>query len=152
MKIELEQIGTSNNPFCFRLAFHSSVDRCLLQYPNPYGLQFLDKMNERAAQWCTPLFGQFPLDDFVLNPRQRIMFDLLVKVNDEAGDNQGWKIQLDPGKYMVTYQYHVDRETDWYDFLAKRSRFAGITPIWRGTENSNSIEIEVASPNKHAKE
>lgn len=41
--------------------------------------------------------------------------------------------------------YHVDRNTDWYDFLAKRSQFGEIIPIWRGTRESNAVTISIAN-------
>ena len=73
------------------------------------------------------------------------MFDLLANVNGATPEGIAWTISLPIGRYHVTYNYHVDRVTDWYDFLAKRSRFAGITPIWRGTETSNTIEVDIVS-------
>lgn len=143
MQIDLENVSSADTPFCFRLGFHSAAERNLLQYPNPTGLKFSSLSNQVPSYCCTPFFGQFPLDDFVLNPSQRIMFDLIPKVNPDSQIAIAWSIKLEKGSYLVHYEYHVDRETDWYDFLAKRSRFAGITPIWRGTINSNTIEISV---------
>ncbi len=77
MQIDLENVRSADAPYCFRLGFHSAVERSLLQYPNPTGLKFSRLHDQAHFCFCTPLFGQFPLDDFVLNPAQRIMFDLI---------------------------------------------------------------------------
>jgi hypothetical protein len=86
-----------------------------------------------------------PLDDFVLNPNARIAFDLVANIN-ETNPTQRWSIELPQGTYHVHYAYHVDRDTEWYDFLAKRSRFTAITPIWRGTVRSNTIRFDAQHP------
>ena len=41
----------------------------------------------------------------------------------------------------LDFRYHVDDKRDWYDFLAKRSRFASLTPPWNGTIESDAIEF-----------
>ena len=143
MKIDLEQIGTSKSPFCFRVGFHSSVDRYLLQYPNPTDLEFASEDGNQPARFGTQIMGSFPIDDFVLNRYQRIMFDLNVNVDGTYGEAGVWRIDLPAGRYRLTFVYHIDRDTEWFDFLAKRSRFAAITPIWRGTVRSNTIAVDV---------
>jgi hypothetical protein len=50
--------------------------------------------------------------------------------------------------YDVHFGYRVDRETDWYDLLAKRSRFASLTPIWRGSVESNTIRFIVTDDSR----
>lgn len=52
-------------------------------------------------------------------------------------------IDLPTGKYNVHFVYRVDRDAEWYDFLAKRSRFAALIPIWRGEVQSNTIRFAV---------
>ena len=86
-----------------------------------------------------------PRDYFVLTPESRIAFDLYASINPSPKTESLWNIDLPNGDYWVKYVYHVDRDTDWYDFLAKRSRFAGITPIWRGTLESNTIPITITN-------
>ena len=54
--------------------------------------------------------GQFPVDDFVLNRNQRIMFDINVNVNRTCPDAGAWEIELPPGQYLITFVYDVHRE------------------------------------------
>lgn len=124
MRIDLEQICCPDAPYCFRLGIHSDAERSLLRYPHPTGLRFSSLLDPDHFLDCTPFFGQFPQDDFVLSPSQQIMFDLIPHVNPESRHSIPWSIELESGAYLVHYEYHVDRETDWYDFLAKRSRFS----------------------------
>ncbi len=151
MKIDLEQIGSSTSPYCFRVGFHSSDDRYLLQYPNPTDLEFATEDGIQASHFCTPIMGSFPIDDFVLNRNQRIMFDFDVNVNGMSPEAGAWRIDLPPARYWLTFVYQIDRETEWYDFLAKRSRFAAMTPIWRGAMRSNTIPVDVGSNIENAR-
>lgn len=144
MKIVLELIDEASRPAIFRVAFLGANDRRLLQYPHCRGLRFYNANGDIAAEWGTSALISAPLDDFVLTPKSRIAFDLRAHINTATADTQ-WTIILPNGVYSVKYVYHVDRDTDWYDFLAKRSRFAEITPIWRGTQESNAVTISIAN-------
>jgi hypothetical protein len=146
MEIELKHIIDSPIPYTFRIAFHSTDKRCLLPYPCVTGLTFADASGNNVAEWGTRYLVSKPLDDFVLNPRARIAFDLYANINADSEEDR-WVIDLPTGTYDVYYSYHVDREADWYDFLAKRSRFAGTTPIWRGSVRSNTIQFRVTQAN-----
>lgn len=143
MKIFLEHISDSPTPHTFRVTFHSATQRCLLPYPSVIGLTFADDHGKQAANWVTSILTIEPLDDFVLNPGTRIAFDLIAGIN-AAREKHRWRIDLASGTYDVHFTYEVDRDRDWYDFLAKRSRFAAITPIWRGSIRSNAIPFRVA--------
>ena len=142
MEISLEHIADSSTPNTFRVAFHSATERCLVQYPSVTGLTFVDASGNKTGQWLTRVLVSEPLDDFVLNPRDRISFDLYANINADSQDHR-WFIDLPAGMYDVHFVYRVDRETEWYDFLAKRSRFASLTPIWRGSVESNTIRFAV---------
>jgi hypothetical protein len=95
-----------------------------------------------AAEWRTRVFVSQPLDDFVLDPGARIAFDLHANINGGYNEHQ-WMIDLPAGEYDIHFLYRVDRDTEWHDFLAKRSRFAALTPIWHGTVQSNTIQFTV---------
>ena len=82
------------------------------------GLTFTDGTGHQVAEWKTRLLVSEPQDDFVLAPRARIAFDMDASINGNSSENR-WVIELPVGVYQVHYAYHVDRETDWYDFLAK---------------------------------
>jgi len=142
LEISLEHIADSPTPETFRVAFHSATERCLLPYPNVTGLTFTNASGIKAAEWRTRVFISEPLDDFVLNPGARIAFDLYANINGGCNEHR-WMIDLPAGKYDVHFVYCVDRDTEWYDFLAKRSRFAALTPIWRGSIQSNTIPFTV---------
>lgn len=150
MQIELELIDASSRPAIFRVAFLGADDRLLLQYPQCRGLRFYTANGDIAAEWGTSVLISTPLDDFVLTPKSRIAFDLRAFINPVSTSESLWNIILPNGEYSVKYVYQVDRDTDWYDFLAKRSRFAGITPIWRGTKESNAVTITIANSNANA--
>ncbi|MBW3599316.1 MAG: hypothetical protein KY475_18865, partial [Planctomycetes bacterium] len=126
MEISLEYIADSTAQDTFRVAFHSAAERCLLPYPSVTGLTFTDASGNKAAEWRTRVFVSQPLDDFVLNPGDRISFDLHANINADSQGNR-WFIDLPAGTYDVHFAYRVERDTDWYDFLAKRSRFASLT-------------------------
>ncbi|XZE44073.1 hypothetical protein SH467x_003660 [Pirellulaceae bacterium SH467] len=143
MKIDLELIDATSRPAVFRVAYYDADSRYLLQYPRVCGLRFFDLAGNLAAEWGARFLVSAPLDDFVLAPKSRIAFDLYASINPEPSAEAFWSIMLPNGDYSVKFEYHVDRDTDWYDFLAKRSRFAGITPIWRGTKISNSVSITI---------
>ena len=142
MKIDLERVGDSLDPITFRVAFHSAAERCLLPYPCVTGLKFRNPSGGAAAPWLTRHLVAAPLDDFVLIPRGRIAFDLHVNI-DMKSIQYPWILELTSGEYDVQYHYEVDRETDWYDFLAKRSRFVATTPIWRGEIQSNVVRFKL---------
>lgn len=143
MKIFLEHISDSQIPHTFRVAFHSSSQRYLLPYTEVTGLNFSDAHGKQVAEWGARTLMTKPLDDFVLTPRARIAFDLYANINNSGSDIERWNIELQPGRYQVHYLYKVSRDTEWYDFLQKRSRFVEITPIWQGTVRSNTIEFEL---------
>lgn len=142
LEVSLEHIADSPIPNTFRVAFHSAAERCLLPYPRVTGLIFADAFGNKSGEWGTRYLGSEPLDDFVLNPHDRISFDLYANINANRQDHR-WVIDLPAGTYDVHFAYCVDRETDWHDFLGKRSRFAALTPIWRGSVRSNSIRFAV---------
>ena len=142
MEIELEHVQNSPTPNTFRVAFHSASERWLLPYPKVTGLTFTNSSGIAASKWKSRFLVSEPLDDFVLPPGARIGFDLFANINVNT-ETHRWVIDLPPDKYMVHFVHHVDRETDWYDFLAKRSRFVDMTPIWRGTVQSNTIQLTV---------
>ena len=142
MEIEIEHIADSPTPHTFRVAFRSADERCLLTYPCVTGLTFKDFSGNNVGQWRTRFLASEPLDDFVLNPGARIAFDLYANIN--AGtDCHRWGIDLPTGEYDVHYSYHIDRDAEWYDYLAKRSRFTAMTPIWRGSVQSNTIPFRI---------
>jgi hypothetical protein len=147
MEIELEHIDDSAIPNTFRVAFHSADKRCLLPYPCVTGLKFTDSSGSNAAQWETRYLVSEPLNDFVLIRGARFAFDLYAHINADCSIQLLWVFDLPSGRYLVHYLYRVDRDTDWYDFLAKRSRFAAITPLWRGSIQSNTIQFLVAPTN-----
>ena len=142
MQIFLEHIGDSATLETFWVAFHTATERCLLPYPKVTGLTFTIASGNKAAEWRTRVIGSEPLDDFVLNPGARIAFDLHASINGGCNDHR-WMIDLPAGTFDVHFMYRVDRDTEWYDFLAKRSRFAALTPIWRGEVQSNTIQFTV---------
>ncbi|PQO40345.1 hypothetical protein C5Y96_01890 [Blastopirellula marina] len=144
MEISLSHVSDSPITETFRVAFHSSTERCLLPYPNITGLTFTDAHGKIVAQWRTRFLITVPLDDFVLDPDARIAFDLYANINGSY-DQARWMIDLPTGTYNVHFAYRVDRDTKWYDFLAKRSRFAALTPIWRGEVQSNTIPFTVSA-------
>jgi hypothetical protein len=145
LQISLEHVDDSPIANTFRVAFHSARDRCLLPYPSVTGLTFTNASGNKSAEWRTRILVSEPLDDFVLDPGARIAFDLYAKINVDSKEHR-WVIDLPAGTYYVHFVYNVDRDTDWYDFLAKRSRFAALTPIWRGSVQSNTISFTVADP------
>jgi hypothetical protein len=140
-EITLDYIRDSPRAHTFRVAFHSANRRCLLVYPEVTGVTFY-KSNNIVAEWETQTLGSTPLDDFVLNPGARIAFDLYANINVKISELE-WTINLPAGQFDVQFVYKVDRNTDWYDYLAKRSRFAAVTPVWRGVVTSNRIPFTV---------
>ncbi|XZE44078.1 hypothetical protein SH467x_003665 [Pirellulaceae bacterium SH467] len=142
MEISLEHIKDSATPNTFHVAFYSATERCLLPNPNVTGLTFTDASGNNAEEWRTRYRASQPLDDFVMNPGARIAFDLYANINTDSAEHR-WVIDLPTGEYSVYYSYRVEQDTEWYDFLAKRSRFAALTPIWRGVIQSNTIRFGV---------
>lgn len=142
MEISLSHIADSQITETFRVAFHSATKRCLLPYPKVTGLTLANAYGNKAAEWCTRVLISEPLDDFVLDPDARIAFDLYANINGSY-DQDRWIINLPTGTCNVHFAYSVDGDMEWYDFLAKRSRFAAATPVWRGELQSNTIQITV---------
>ncbi len=143
MEVNLEIIDAVSRPAIFRVAYSGAENRYLLQYPQIYDLQFLDESENIAAEWGTRFLTSGPLDDFVLAPGSRIAFDLYASINPEPSKRALWSIDLPSGNYSVRFVYHFEGERDWYDFLDKRSRFAAVTPIWRGTLISNTVSLRI---------
>lgn len=142
MQISLELIRNVQKTPIFRIAFHGTKERFLLPYPHVNGLTFVNSCTRQTFSWLTRILAIIPLDDFVLRPFDRISFDLSSSIN-VAPETSLWWIELPPGEYDVCFLYHVDRDTKWYDFLRKRSRFADVTPIWRGRMQSNVVRYVV---------
>ena len=141
-KLTFEHVSANDQRHTFRIAFSNCESRILLPYPNVTGIRFFDPTGNELTVWRTGRLVSEPLDDFVLTPNARISFDLIAYVNAPPDINPRWKATLPLGKLIAQYKYHVDDERGWYDFLAKRSRFAAITPPWNGTAKSNRIELE----------
>ncbi|PQO40930.1 hypothetical protein [Blastopirellula marina] len=142
MQISLELIRNVPQTPSFRVAFHGTKERFLLPYPCVHGLTFVNSCTRQTFSWLTSILAIAPLDDFVLRPYDRISFDLPSNIN-VAPETSLWWIELPPGEYDVHFLYHVERDTNWYDFLRKRSRFADVTPIWRGRLQSNVVRYVV---------
>jgi hypothetical protein len=75
----------------------------------------------------------------VLNPGDRIAFDLVAPVNASAEYNR-WTIWLPPGEYDVRYVFEVEPGAARYDYLGKGSRFADQPP--RGSVRSSPTRYE----------
>jgi len=139
--IALEHVSANSTYHTFRVAFHSATSRMLLPYPQVTGIRILDESGIKVGEWRTRVIGSVPVDDFVLAPKARIAFDLMAFVNCEPTPVRRWSIELPIGKHFAKFVYQISRECDWYDYLAKRSRFAHMTPPWNGTVESNTIEF-----------
>ncbi len=142
-EISLEFVEGNDSSHTFRLAFHSSLNRLLLPYPQVTGLYFTDLQDKHIADWTTRLIVSAPLDDFVLSPQSRIAFDLKANINVEPDFSSIWSIHLAKGLTKVKYIYNVEPDLNRYDFLAKRSRFASMTKPWSGSLVSNAIQFSV---------
>jgi hypothetical protein len=140
-QISLEHVESTATHHRFRVAFFGSESRILLPYPQITGLQFLNDDDSLAAAIGSQFLVSSPLDDFVLTPDSRIAFDLWAYVNLPSGTHRRWTIALPAGRLRARFRYHVDDKREWYDFLAKRSRFADVTPPWNGTIESDTIDF-----------
>ena len=94
-------------------------------------------------EWTTRHLVSGPQDEFVLNPDDRIAFDLLAPVG-VSGENDRWIIRLRPTEYEVRYVYEVHPGKARYDYLGKGSRFADMTPPWIGAVESNTVRVPVS--------
>ncbi|HPF39284.1 MAG TPA: hypothetical protein P5081_00970 [Phycisphaerae bacterium] len=141
METALEFLPSAAAPYTFRIAFHAAVARCLLPYPSVTGLIFL-RDGEPVAEWVTRSLVTEPLDDFVLRQGDRIAFDLRANINSTLPD-QRWGIELPSATYDVHFSCCVDRDTEWHNLLAKRSRFAAATTVWCGVVVSNTLRVTV---------
>jgi len=143
-RILLEHIDSIDGIHRFRLAFEASVGRFLLPYPTVTGLQFAIDGSEAQPKWATYKMVTAPRDEFVLNPEDRIAFDLLADTNVDVRAKLRWRIALAPGEYQVHYRYEVRPETQRYDFLGKGSYFADMTKPWTGIILSNEVAISIS--------
>jgi hypothetical protein len=143
-EIRLEYVGAGERCQIFRLAFQGSAERLLLPYPKVTGLKFAKLNGETAAEWGCRFLVSAPQDDFVLTPEARIAFDLRVYVDIEPTPSYPWIVRLPSGTLTAQYVLDVNADRPWYDFLAKRSRFVGITKQWGGSIKSNLVEFTVA--------
>lgn len=141
-EITLEHVNMNDNAHTFRVSFFSTDSRILLPYPQVTGIRILNTNEQIVSKWTTRLFVTAPLDDFVLSPGDRFSFDLRASVKCDSNASSSWTIEMPTGLIRARFEYHVDDKRDWYDFLAKRSRFASITKPWNGTVVSNTIEFE----------
>ena len=141
-RVILEFIGREPQGLRFRVAFDASPSRWLLPYPEITGLRFIRVGDAKARDWLTRYLVSGPRDEFVLNSRDRISFDLVAPVNESPQDFR-WTIQLTPGEYDVRYVFEVPPGEARYDYLGKGSRFADMTPPWVGVVESNSVQVQV---------
>lgn len=143
-ELSLESVEIDKRNLIFRLAFASSRERLILPYPGVTGLEFINDFGEKIAEWKTRVLAITPLDEFVLRPGDRIAFDLEVPTKTEPNQEHDWIVQLPVGQFYVQYVYEVEADTQRYDFLAKRSRFAAITKQWGGLVKSPLIEFNIS--------
>ena len=143
-RVTLEFVGAEPPGLRFRIAFDASPERWLLPYPEVTGLRFAPARGGDAPEWMTRYLVSRPRDEFVLNPDDRIAFDLLASVNPSA-ENSRWTIELPPGENDLRYVFAVDPGQARYDYLGKGSRFADLTPPWVGTALSNTLRVQVSS-------
>ena len=137
--IELEHVHEGPDFHTFRIAFFGADSRILLPYPQITGIRLVDSDDATIDEWRSRFMVSEPLDDFVLAPGARIAFDLRGYVNCASDTDRRWAINMPVGDCIARFRYHVDDKRDWYDFLAKRSRFAAMTPPWNGTIGSDVI-------------
>jgi hypothetical protein len=143
-RLSLGYVGpASEGCHVFRLAFESSDDRYLLNYPEVTGLRFRDTNGCEDGEFRTQFFVTAPRDEFVLNPPDRIAFDLRAYTNLEPTIERRWTIQLAHGQYRVDYCYSLDPDRRRYDYLNKGSRFADMTKPWSGSVVSNAVEFRI---------
>lgn len=140
----MEVVSADPSAIRLRIAFDSSVARWLLPYPEITGIRFTST-NGDTMVWTTRYLGSERRDEFVLNPNDRIAFDLVVQTGMEPNPGQRWAISLPPGGYDVKYVYSVDPNDQRYDYLGKGSRFADMTPPWIG-EVASSVQRVVVTP------
>ena len=143
-RVTLDLIGAKPQGLRFRVAFDASPARWLLPYPEVTGLRFILASGGRAPEWMARYLVTSPQDEFVLNPDDRIAFDLVARINASA-ENSRWTIQLPPAEYDVRYVYEVDPGKARYDYLGKGSRFADLTPQWVGAVESNAVRVRVST-------
>lgn len=140
-RIVLENIGPGGDGHIFRVAFESSNDRFLLNYPKVAGLRFTSVIGGELHEFTTCLLVSEPQDEFVLNPRDRIAFDLRAYINLASTIERRWTIDLAPGEYEIVYNYSIDPNLRRYDYLNKGSRFADMTKPWSGSVSSNVVHF-----------
>jgi hypothetical protein len=142
IRITLDFIGPDKQGLRFRVAFDSSRARWLLPYPEITGLRFVPTRGGDTAEWTTQYLVSGPKDEFVLNPDDRIAFDLVAYIN-AASEQFRWTIDLPPGEYDVRYVFEVNPGETRYDYLGKGSRFSDMTPPWVGMVESNAVRVGV---------
>lgn len=142
-QVSLDFIGAEPHGLRFRVAFGSSSARWLLPYPKITGLRFVPLAGEEAPEWATRHLATGPQDEFVLNPDDRIAFDLVARANASAEEYR-WTIKLPSAEYHVRYIYEVNPGEARYDYLGKGSRFADLTPPWVGAVESNAVRVRVS--------
>jgi hypothetical protein len=98
-RVTLDFIGPEPKGLRFRVAFDASPARWLLPYPEVTGLRFISARGGEALEWMTRCLVTEPQDEFVLNPDDRIAFDLLAPVNASAENNR-WTIRLPPAELV----------------------------------------------------
>jgi hypothetical protein len=149
-RVTLNYIGPEPKGLRFRVAFDSSPTRWLLPYPNVTGLRLIPIRGDGAPEWMTRYLITEPQDEFVLNPADRIAFDLLVRANSST-EHALWTIHLSPAEYAVRYICSVDPGSARYDYLGRGSRFADLTPPWSGVVESNEVRVQVLPRTESAK-
>src|SRR5262245_56468557 len=117
-QITLEFVGPEPEGLRFRVAFCGSPDRYLLQYPEVTGLEFTPIQGGETPEFGIRVIGSGPRDEFVLNPSNRIAFDLLA-VHRSDSESRGWTIELSPEEYDVRFVYTIRPEHARYDYLGK---------------------------------
>lgn len=139
--IELEHVNRGVDFHVFRVTFSGADSRILLPYPQVTGIRLVDDSDALIADWRSRYLTSEPLDDFVLAPGGVIAFELRGYVNCESSAERRWTIGMPVGACRARFRFHVDDKREWYDFLAKRSRFAALTQPWNGTIDSDTIEF-----------
>jgi hypothetical protein len=145
--VTLEHVKGSDDDHVFRVAFHASTDRFLLPYPHVTGLKLSTLDGRYIGTWRTDLFVTQPPgdqnDEFVLNPKSRIAFDLRAYFNCEPSPERPWTLKLPAGRLRARFIFDLDLDLERYDFLVKRSSLSPITIPWGGTVESNPVEFEL---------
>ena len=155
LQIDVVRVGKTSEPLLFQVSLHNAGDQDLIlnlgvmlgngrrQYPDAIHLRLSDKHGKTLLlDLIGPAVINGRLDPLVVPLLQGATFAFLVKLADYRSPKANvWKIDLAPGRYILSAEYKGMAVTQRAANLDMQG--IALMPYWTGTAESKALSFTV---------